>query len=119
MDEVDKFNDSREKMNDKMLAQDNLVLKRLFNLYTTTYKEGSLYSRTKDLIGLIASMVLRCNDCIKYHLEKCHNFGYITDQMFEAYSVENVVGGSIVIPHLRRAVEFWKVLENKKNIKRD
>lgn len=113
MDEVDKFNDYRAKMNDKILSQDNLVIKRLFNLDTNTFKDGTLDSGTKELMGLVASMVLRCDDCIKYHLEKCHSFGYTTDQMFEAFSVANVVGGTIVIPHLRRAVEYWEILEKK------
>lgn len=100
-------------MNDKILSQDNLVIKRLFNLDTNTYKPGALDSGTKELLGLVASMVLRCDDCIKYHLEKCKEQGINKEQLFEAFSVANVVGGTIVIPHLRRAVEYWELLEKK------
>jgi len=113
MDAVEEFNFYREKMNDKIMSQDNLVIKRLFNLDTNTYKEGALDSFTKELLGLVASMVLRCDDCIKYHLEKCKTLGVTTEQLFEAFSVANIVGGTIVIPHLRRAVEYWEILEKK------
>lgn len=113
MDAIQEFNDYREKMNDKIMAQDNLVIKRLFNLDTNTYKPGTLDGATKELLGLVASMVLRCDDCIKYHLEKCYDLGISKDQLFEAFSVANIVGGTIVIPHLRRAVEYWELLENR------
>lgn len=112
MNPVEEFNEYRQKMNDKIMAQDNLVIKRLFNLDTNTYKEGALDSKTKELLGLVASMVLRCDDCIKYHLEKCKELGVTTEQLFEAFSVANIVGGTIVIPHLRRAVEYWEALDN-------
>lgn len=111
MDDVQEFNDYRERMNDRIMSQDNLVIKRLFNLDTNTYKEGALDMSTKELLGLVASMVLRCDDCIKYHLEKCKQLGLSTEQMFEAFSVANIVGGTIVIPHLRRAVEYWDMLD--------
>lgn len=111
MNPVEEFNEYRQKMNDKIMAQDNLVIKRLFNLDTNTYKEGALDSKTKELLGLVASMVLRCDDCIKYHLEKCKELGVTTEQLFEAFSVANIVGGTIVIPHLRRAVEYWEALD--------
>ena len=110
MNAVEEFNEYRQRMNDKIMAQDNLVIKRLFNLDTNTYKEGALDSKTKELLGLVASMVLRCDDCIKYHLEKCKQFEVTTEQLFEAFSVANIVGGTIVIPHLRRAVEYWETL---------
>lgn len=110
MDAVKEFNDYRQRMNDKIMAQDNLVIKRLFNLDTNAYKEGALNSKTKELLGLVASMVLRCDDCIKYHLEKCKELDVTTEQLFEAFSVANIVGGTIVIPHLRRAVEYWEAL---------
>lgn len=113
MDAIQEFNDYREKMNDKIMAQDNLVIKRLFNLDTNTYKPGTLDGATKELLGLVASMVLRCDDCIKYHLEKCYDLGISKDQLYEAFSVANIVGGTIVIPHLRRAVEYWELLENR------
>lgn len=113
MDAVQEFNDYREKMNNKIMAQDNLAIKRLFSLDKTTFKEGALEARTKELLGLVASMVLRCDDCIKYHLEKCKEEGITTDQLFEAFSIANIVGGTIMIPHLRRAVEYWEILEKK------
>jgi len=113
MDAVQEFNEYREKMNAKIMTQDNLVIKRLFNLDTNTYKAGALETSTKELLGLVASMVLRCDDCIKYHLEKCKEQGITTNQLFEAFSVANIVGGTIVIPHLRRAVEYWEILEKK------
>ena len=111
MNPVEEFNEYRQKMNDKIMAQDNLVIKRLFNLDTNTYKEGTLDSKTKELLGLVASMVLRCDDCIKCHLEKCKQLNVTTEQLFEAFSVANIVGGTIVIPHLRRAVEYWEELD--------
>jgi AhpD family alkylhydroperoxidase len=108
---VNEFNTYREKMNDKILGADNIVLKRLFNLDTNTYQEGALPVKTKELMGLVASMVLRCDDCIKYHLGKCHECGVSTAELFEVFAVANIVGGTIVIPHTRRAVEFWEELQ--------
>jgi AhpD family alkylhydroperoxidase len=112
-DLVKDFNDYRQKMNDKMMAADNLVLKRLFNLDTNTYQDGALPSKTKEMLGLVASMVLRCDDCIKYHLGKCHEEGVTTEEMYEIFAVANIVGGTIVIPHTRRAVEYWEALQGK------
>jgi AhpD family alkylhydroperoxidase len=109
--QVDEFNEYREKMNEKILGADNLVLKRLFNLDTNTYEDGALSAQTKEMLGLVASMVLRCDDCIKYHLGKCYEMGVTTAQMFEIFSVANIVGGTIVIPHTRRAVEYWEALQ--------
>lgn len=112
-DLVNDFNAYRAKMNERILAEDNLVLKRLFNLDTNTYQEGALSSKTKEMLGLVASMVLRCDDCVKYHLEKCHQLGVTRAEVFEIFSVANIVGGTIVIPHTRRAVEFWDALEGR------
>ncbi len=109
---VQEFNDYRAKMNEKILAADNIVLKRLFNLDTNTYAEGALPVKTKEMLGLVASMVLRCDDCIKYHLEKCKNNGVSSEEVFEVFAIANIVGGTIVIPHTRRAVEFWEELQN-------
>ncbi len=109
---VKEFNEYRAKMNEKILSADNTVLKRLFNLDTNTYAEGALPVKTKELLGLVASMVLRCDDCIKYHLEKCKENGVNTAEVFEVFAVANIVGGTIVIPHTRRAVEFWEELQN-------
>lgn len=110
MNQVEEFNAYRTKMNEKLMAQDNLVLKRLFNLDTNTYEEGALSTQTKEMLGLVASMVLRCDDCIKYHLGKCHEQGVTTAQVYEIFAVANIVGGTIVIPHTRRAAEYWEEL---------
>ncbi|MES2656889.1 MAG: carboxymuconolactone decarboxylase family protein [Bacteroidota bacterium] len=110
MNKVEEFNTYREKMNEKILGSENLVLKRLFNLDSNTYAEGALSMHVKEMLGLVASMVLRCDDCIKYHLGKCHEAGVTTEQMFEIFAVANIVGGTIVIPHTRRAVEYWEEL---------
>lgn len=107
---VKEFNDYRAKMNEVILGKDNLVLKRLFNLDTQTYSEGALNIKTKEMLGLVASMVLRCDDCIKYHLEKCHQQGCTTEEIYEIFAVANIVGGTIVIPHTRRGAEFWEEL---------
>ena len=112
MDPVKEFNDYRERMNDEILGSNNLVIKRLFNLDTNTYAPGALDVATKEMLGLVASMVLRCDDCIKYHLEKCHEAGVNKEQLFESFAIANIVGGTIVIPHLRRAVEYWGALES-------
>lgn len=107
---VNEFNDYRSRMNDRILAHDNKVIKRFWSLDNQTYQEGALDVPTKEMLGLVASMVLRCDDCIKYHLGKCHELGITTDQIFEVFAVANMVGGSICIPHTRRAVEYWEEL---------
>jgi AhpD family alkylhydroperoxidase len=111
MNPVKEFNLYRQRMNEEILGAENLVIKRFFNLDTRTYEPGALDSTTKEMLGLVASMVLRCDDCIKYHLQKCHELGVNREQLFEIFSVANIVGGSIIIPHLRRAVEFWAELQ--------
>lgn len=112
MDKVQEFNEYRSKMNEKILSHDNKVLKRFFNLDTNAYRDGALPNQTKELLGLVASMVLRCDDCIAYHLGKCHETGITTDQIFEVFAIANLVGGSICIPHTRRAVEYWEELNS-------
>ena len=107
---VKDFNDYRTKMNEVILSKDNLVIKRLWNLDTNTYAEGKLGVRTKEMLGLVASMVLRCDDCIKYHLGKCHENGVTTGELYEIFAVANIVGGTIVVPHTRRAAEYWEEL---------
>ena len=107
---VKEFNDYRARMNDVILGKDNLVIKRLWNLDTNTYTEGALPVKTKEMLGLVASMVLRCDDCIRYHLGKCMEQGVTTEELFEVFSIANLVGGSIVIPHTRRALEYWEEL---------
>ena len=105
------FNDYRAKMNEKILAQGDTNMKRLYALDSSTYQDGALSVKTKEMLGLVASMVLRCDDCIKYHLEKCKENGVDTAEVFEVFAVANIVGGTIVIPHTRRAVEFWEELQ--------
>ena len=107
---VKEFNDYRSKMNEVILSKDNLVLKRLWNLDTNTYAEGALDVKTKELLGLVASIVLRCDDCINYYLGKTHELGVSTEQVYEVFAVANIVGGTIVIPHTRRAAEYWEAL---------
>ncbi len=112
-DIVQEFNDYRSKMNGKLLADNNLIVKRIFNLDTNAYAEGALNVKTKELLGLVASAVLRCDDCIKYHLETSYKHGITREEMMEAMGIATLVGGTIVIPHLRRAYEFWEALENQ------
>ncbi|MFY9152437.1 MAG: carboxymuconolactone decarboxylase family protein [Prolixibacteraceae bacterium] len=110
---IDDFNSYREKMNEKIMAADNKVMKRIYSVDTLTYLDGALSTKTKEMLGLVSSMVLRCDDCVKYHLGKCYEQGVSTEEMFEIFSVANLVGGTIVIPHTRRAVEYWEELQNQ------
>ncbi len=110
--QINEFREYRAKMNERILSADNLVIKRLFNLDTNTYAEGALSTRVKEMLGLVSSMVLRCDDCVKYHLEKCYEQGVTTDEMLEIFAVANIVGGTIVIPHTRRALEYWDLLNS-------
>ncbi|HNF49532.1 MAG TPA: carboxymuconolactone decarboxylase family protein [Chitinophagales bacterium] len=107
---VKEFNDYRSKMNDVILEQKNLTLNRFFNLDMHAYADGALDAKTKEMLGLVASMVLRCDDCIKYHLGKCHDLQISTEQIYEIFAIANLVGGSICIPHTRRAAEYWQAL---------
>lgn len=109
---VDDFNAYRSRMNELILSKDNLVIKRFLNLDAQTYREGTLPSKTKEMLGLVASMVLRCDDCIQYHLEKCKEQGCSEDEIYEVFSVACIVGGSIVIPHMRRAADYWEQLKS-------
>ena len=110
-DRVRQFTEFRKRMNERILAEPNQVVRRFFALDTQTYQPGALDLKTKELLGLVASLVLRCDDCISYHVAQCRDAGVNREEMFEAYSVGLVVGGSIVIPHLRRAVDFLDRLE--------
>ena len=110
-DLIQEFNDYRSKMNEKLLADNNKIVKRIFNLDTNAYAAGALDVKTKELLGLVASMVLRCDDCIKYHLGKSHELNVTTEEMYEVFAVSNIVGGTIVIPHTRRAAEYWEELQ--------
>jgi len=110
MGQVEQFNEYRSKMNEKILAADSLIIKRIFNLDTNAYKEGALDVKSKELIGLTCSLVLRCDDCVKYHLGKCNEAGFTTAEVHEAMGVATLIGGTIVVPHLRRAFEYWEEL---------
>ncbi|TCV94615.1 AhpD family alkylhydroperoxidase [Luteibacter rhizovicinus] len=110
-DRLSEFTDFRKRMNERILAEDNQVVRRFFALDTQTYREGALDVKTKEMLGLVASMVLRCDDCISYHVAQCKEAGVNRAEFFEVFSVGLVVGGSIVIPHLRRAVDFLDSLE--------
>ncbi len=110
-DRIEAFTAFRQRMNERILAEPNQVLRRFFALDTQAYQAGALDVKTKELLGLVASLVLRCDDCISYHVAQCIEAGVRRDEMFEAFSVGLVVGGSIVIPHLRRAVDFLDGLE--------
>jgi len=109
---IQEFNDYRSKMNEKLLADNNKIVKRIFNLDTNAYAPGALDVKTKELLGLVASAVLRCDDCVKYHLETSFKEGVSKEEMMEAMGIATLVGGTIVIPHLRRAYEFWEALED-------
>jgi len=113
MNPIEEFNDYRSKMNESILAADNKVIKRFFNLDTNAYAAGEIDVKTKEMIGLACSMVLRCDDCIKYHLETAHKNGITKEEMMEAMGIATLVGGTIVVPHLRRAYEFWEALEEE------
>ena len=110
---LDDFRTYRQKMNDRILEIDHLGIKRFFNLDTAAYKDGALDSKTKELLGLAASAVLRCNDCIDYHLIQCVDAGCTDAELFDTLNVSLVVGGSIVIPHLRHAVETIDLLRSE------
>jgi len=108
---IEEFNAYRAKMNEKLLADNNKIIKRIFNLDTNAFAEGALSKRTKELLGLGNSMVLRCDDCVRYHLEACYKLNISKEEVVEALSVSLLIGGTIVIPHLRRAYEYWEALE--------
>jgi AhpD family alkylhydroperoxidase len=110
---VDEFNSFRKKMNDRILGADNRAIKRFFGVDTLTYEPGKLDAKTKEMLGLVSSMVLRCDDCVSYHITQCKELGVTDDEMFEIFSVALTVGGSIVIPHMRRAVAFLDELNEK------
>ena len=111
--QVEEFNAYRAKMNEKVLADNNKIVKRIFNLDTNAFSEGALPKKTKELLGLGNSLVLRCDDCVRYHLEECHKLGFSKEEVVEAMSVSLLIGGTIVIPHLRKAYEYWEALESQ------
>ncbi|MCB0456958.1 MAG: carboxymuconolactone decarboxylase family protein [Flavobacteriaceae bacterium] len=109
---IEDFNAYRSKMNAKMLEDNNKIIKRIFNLDTNADMEGVLPKKTKELLGLGNSLVLRFDDCVRYHLEECYKLGVTKEEAVEAMSISLLIGGTIVIPHLRRAFEYWEALEN-------
>ncbi|MDI6765841.1 MAG: carboxymuconolactone decarboxylase family protein [Bacteroidota bacterium] len=113
---VEDFQSFRKKMNERILSADNRAIKRFFGVDTLTYEPGKLDEKTKEMLGLVASMVLRCDDCVAYHIMQCKESGVTDDEMFEIFSVALTVGGSIVIPHLRRAVSFLDEYNEQKII---
>ncbi|MGC9471370.1 MAG: carboxymuconolactone decarboxylase family protein [Bacteroidales bacterium] len=116
-EKLNNYREYRRKMNERLLSGENKVIKRIFNLDTNTYLDGALPARTKEMLGLVSSMVLRCDDCVKYHLEQCYRQGVSTEEIFEIFAVANLVGGTIVIPHTRRAIEFWDELIKEGEVK--
>ena len=111
LNQVEEFNAYRSEMNEKILGDKNKIINRIFNLDTNAFAPGALDVKTKELLGLVASTVLRCDDCVRYHLERCHKEGVTKAQIMETLSIGTLIGGTIVIPHLRRAYEYWEVLE--------
>jgi len=112
-DRIDEFQSYRKKMNSRISEIDHLGIKRFFNLDTAAYREGALDSKTKELLGLTASMVLRCNDCIDYHIVQCVDAGWTDEELYDAFNVALIIGGSIVVPHLRHAVESLDIYRSK------
>lgn len=110
---IDEFRAERSELTELTLEKASLEIKRFFSLDNQTYREGALPVQTKELLGLVASMVLRCDDCIFYHLDRCHEKGVSSEELQDAMAIALVVGGSIVIPHLRRAVRAWEELASQ------
>ena len=110
---VKEFNEYRARMNDRLMQEDQKILKRIFNLDTNAFMEGRLPIKTKELLGLGNSLVLRCDDCVKYHLQTCFELGLSKEEVLEAMGISLLIGGTIVIPHLRRAIEFWDELSGQ------
>ncbi len=111
-DKVEQFKEEREKLNKHILSRDNVNIKRFFGIDTAVYRDGALDTKTKELLGLVASLVLRCDDCIAYHAIQSQECGVTDEEFDEVMSVGLVVGGSITIPHIRRAYRFWKDLNS-------
>lgn len=111
LNKIEEFNAYRSKMNERILDADNLIIKRIFNLDTNAFKEGAISSRVKEMIGLAVSLGSRCDDCIKYHTQRCHDLGLSEKEFMEVTSITLLINGTIIIPHLRRAVEYWDDLK--------
>ncbi len=110
--ELKKYKEFRQKMNEEILKSGNLEIKRFFSLDKNAYKDGALPAETKELLGLVASLVLRCGDCVTYHLQRCVDHDFKDDQLYEAFNVALVVGGSIIIPQLRKAAAMLQEIRS-------
>ncbi len=108
---IERFKEERENLNETVLQYAGLNIKRFYSLDSQVYREGALSAKTKELLGLVASLALRCDDCIKYHIIQCYEEGVSGEELEEALAVGLVVGGSITIPHLRRAFQAWDELQ--------
>ena len=113
MTQIDEFQNERAKLQELMMQKADKTMKRFLNLDTQVYEDGALPAKEKETLGLVASLVLRCEDCINYHIVQCHKLGLKEDELVEAMSVGLIVGGSITIPHIRRAMKSWDELEEK------
>lgn len=113
MSKAEEFNEYRQRMYERILNSGNKTLKRIWSLDNQTFKQGALPLNTKEMLGLVASMVLRCDDCIKYHIKQCYKVGISEKEILEVMSIANLIGGTIVIPHTRRAVDYWDELNNQ------
>jgi len=107
----DRFNEERQILNELVMKYSDKITRRFLNLDTQVYQDGTLDRKIKEMMGLVASLVLRCEDCIKYHLIQCHDQGVSSKELEEILSITLIVGGSITIPHIRRAVSFWEDLQ--------
>jgi AhpD family alkylhydroperoxidase len=119
MNRITEFQKKRLIQNKRVMATEHLGIKRFFNLDTNAYADSSLDTKTKELLGLVASLVLRCNDCIDYHVIQCVELGWADTELYEAFNVALVVGGSIVIPHLRHAIESLDLYRESKGNKKN
>jgi AhpD family alkylhydroperoxidase len=111
---IQQFLENREVLNEKVMDTNHLGIKRFFNLDTSAYTDGALSAKQKELLGLTASLVLRCNDCVDYHIIQCIDAGFADEEIVEALNVGLIVGGSIVIPHLRHAIESMELYHQYK-----
>jgi ribonuclease HI len=114
MSGIDEFQKERNELAKLMMAKADTNMKRFLNLDTKVYEDGALPAKQKEMLGLVASLVLRCDDCINYHLVQCNRAGVSEDEIIEIMDVGLVVGGSITIPHIRRALKSWEELEAEK-----
>lgn len=114
---VEKFKKERKKLNEIVMKYSNLPIKRFYNLDSQVYEAGTLPKKTKEMLGLVASLVLRCDECITYHIIQCHEEGVTDEELEEALAVGLVIGGSITIPHLRKVLHMWDELQKTKKIR--